>query len=507
MTSSCTLPGPPFRLRPSVGTWHQRLRQAAPLVKPLDLDPEKTQVLGKASPELTVEKEIEASPELLVEKEIEASPKLVAEKEIEAPILLDEAFTEPPFQPVQELQLPVSPPSKTCVSPVRETNLRADCFGQPFFLLPSVGTWLLKLPVARASSPPKQSSPQKQAIAWTDFGTVQRPPSEHDDEWENDFQSCPPSRVLAPPPASPALAVGATAAAGASEIVVVLSEESKPETKQPAQPKSAATLEELIGSPTADDDEEGLLGEDGAAGEVASPSPLNRLHDGLDSASESELGDQSAKAGLAGSSRPPPSSTASKMIAVPDAKAQSASAPSASGPGKGMKAAQPSDKASDQVQHPSQVKAAMRSTHAQEASGTGAARGPVANFRVTVPDSHPGLQYRKSMELNDRGEGFKEKGALVSGIVERGGETDWLRLADGRFLPMKVKGLQVLVPVASNDEQNREGAGAKTSPAPGRRPEAEGFFETILQSWFCGCHGSTVADSDVVVQDTNHTCH
>jgi len=81
-------------------------------------------------------------------------------------------------------------------------------------------------------------------------------------------------------------------------------------------------------------------------------------------------------------------------------------------------------------------------------SGQGSARegaaGGGSTFRVQVPRQYPGVQYRKSKNLNDRYPRYAKLGTVVTGHVEDDGE--WLRISDQVFLPMKVGGVQILEP-------------------------------------------------------------
>lgn len=61
-----------------------------------------------------------------------------------------------------------------------------------------------------------------------------------------------------------------------------------------------------------------------------------------------------------------------------------------------------------------------------------------ARFKVCVPKAYPGVQYRMSKNLEHRYPRYARQGAIVTGLVEDGG--DWLRVNDHVFLPLKAAG-------------------------------------------------------------------
>merc|ERR1719436_1901941 len=66
-------------------------------------------------------------------------------------------------------------------------------------------------------------------------------------------------------------------------------------------------------------------------------------------------------------------------------------------------------------------------------------------FRMVVPKPYPGVQYRKSKDLNDRYKRFAENNSCVRGRVEDNGE--WLKIGRDVFLPMRVGAVQILEPL------------------------------------------------------------
>lgn len=259
--------------------------------------------------------------------------------------------------------------------------------GRPFFLLPSVGTWLQALPcVERAPSAAVASfaavkvldcpAPVKDAFAcmpvkarqrgfglkpsvatWLQPRFDQDPFAKTVEEpaWEADFESFltapktvdeepappvsasvepggavfqahtsrPPSAtsglfLLTPPPA-PTSRCAVQTVPRAPDVLVLegLAEETKPTPKveTPAEEKPSksgkrllSTTEELIGTNRApDDDEELLLGDD-AVGLSEGFVPRRPPGDGVDSASESDAGEQQRTA-VASRAAPPPKST------------------------------------------------------------------------------------------------------------------------------------------------------------------------------------------------------
>jgi len=55
---------------------------------------------------------------------------------------------------------------------------------------------------------------------------------------------------------------------------------------------------------------------------------------------------------------------------------------------------------------------------------------------------YPGVQFRRSKNLNDRYDKYAKNGILVRGVVEDDGH--WLKLSDTVFLPVRINGLQIL---------------------------------------------------------------
>merc|ERR1712039_730644 len=67
---------------------------------------------------------------------------------------------------------------------------------------------------------------------------------------------------------------------------------------------------------------------------------------------------------------------------------------------------------------------------------------PSELFRVQVPDPYPGIQYRKTKDINDRELKYAENRSLIKGSIEEDGE--WLRTDGHGFLPMTMNGVQIL---------------------------------------------------------------
>merc|ERR1712014_156007 len=102
-------------------------------------------------------------------------------------------------------------------------------------------------------------------------------------------------------------------------------------------------------------------------------------------------------------------------------------------------------------------------------------QGQVQSFRVSVPKGYPGIQYRKSKNLEDRYERYAKRGTVVSGMVEDDGS--WLKIGSSVFLPMHVAGLDVLEP-ASADE-------AEVARAELSKPMSQGTYPW-LTVFSCG---------------------
>lgn len=110
-------------------------------------------------------------------------------------------------------------------------------------------------------------------------------------------------------------------------------------------------------------------------------------------------------------------------------------------------------------------------------------------FRVQVPKGYPGVQYRKSKNLEERYDCYAKQGSIVVGHVEDHGE--WLRIKDQVFLPMKVGTVRILEALPPEQPFEPEGA---------VKPRSDSW-------WSCGPSPQGQAapvsspDSEVVVAD------
>mmetsp|Transcript_26420 Transcript_26420/g.78960 ORF Transcript_26420/g.78960 Transcript_26420/m.78960 type:complete len:488 (+) Transcript_26420:97-1560(+) len=79
--------------------------------------------------------------------------------------------------------------------------------------------------------------------------------------------------------------------------------------------------------------------------------------------------------------------------------------------------------------------------------------GGKGTYRVQVPKPYPGVQYRKSRNLEDRYPRYAANGVTVTGQVIDGGE--WLQIKSNVFLPMRVGAVRILeqVPTATSTEE------------------------------------------------------
>mmetsp|Transcript_135671 Transcript_135671/g.433999 ORF Transcript_135671/g.433999 Transcript_135671/m.433999 type:complete len:542 (-) Transcript_135671:361-1986(-) len=83
------------------------------------------------------------------------------------------------------------------------------------------------------------------------------------------------------------------------------------------------------------------------------------------------------------------------------------------------------------------------------------------NFRVVVPKPYPGVQYRRTKNLEDRHAKYAENGMMVAGHVEDDG--DWLRISASVFLPMRLGAIQILEPLPKDGHVGADGDSAKSS--------------------------------------------
>jgi len=129
-----------------------------------------------------------------------------------------------------------------------------------------------------------------------------------------------------------------------------------------------------------------------------------------------------------------------------------------------------------------QVEHEVRDSRKQHAANGGGER----RFRVQVPKPYPGVQYRKSKNLDDRYMRHAAHGSIVVGIVEDDGA--WLRTSGNQFLPMRVGAVEILEPLPESKECN---APQRSAPVP---PADPGVF-----SWFSCCFASPATDAELVV--------
>jgi len=99
--------------------------------------------------------------------------------------------------------------------------------------------------------------------------------------------------------------------------------------------------------------------------------------------------------------------------------------------------------------------------------------GPI-KFRVQVPMQYPGVQFRKSKNLNDRYLKYAKNGTIIRGFVEEDGE--WIRLADAIYLPMRVNGVQIL---EAMDENGKNGKGFWFACGQGGMEEEEEVLSNL----------------------------
>ncbi|CAE7337984.1 unnamed protein product, partial [Symbiodinium pilosum] len=125
--------------------------------------------------------------------------------------------------------------------------------------------------------------------------------------------------------------------------------------------------------------------------------------------------------------------------------------------------------------------------------------GQMQSFRICVPQPYPGVQIRKSPNLDDKHNRFLQDGKFVTGTVDKDGQ--WVRLSGKHFLPVKVGGIQVLHPVEPQDIPPRashspkpvseEETPVRPQPAPPAplppAPETTGYWP-----WTC-CTGPAVS--------------
>jgi len=77
-----------------------------------------------------------------------------------------------------------------------------------------------------------------------------------------------------------------------------------------------------------------------------------------------------------------------------------------------------------------------------------------SKFRVNVPKPYPGVQFRKSKNLNDKLPKYAKNGAVYAGQMESDGE--WFRINSEVFLPTKIESVEILTPVPADEQQPQQ---------------------------------------------------
>lgn len=108
--------------------------------------------------------------------------------------------------------------------------------------------------------------------------------------------------------------------------------------------------------------------------------------------------------------------------------------------------------------------------------------GHVQTFRISVPQPFPGVQLRKSPNIDDKHDRFLQDGKEVRGKVDATGE--WVKLKSKHYLPVKVGQIQVLHPVETHEE-----------PVPATTEVPQLTEEDPSSFWWSCCAGSAVIAS------------
>jgi len=344
--------------------------------------------------------------------------------------------------------------------------------GAPFKLLPSVGTWHMPLPYKVTGPSPTVSAPRKEAV------TARSP-----------------SSLVATAPLAPKTAGAPPEAAGS------------PHTSQPqGQPPAASpTLPEATAPkpPSVTKTPNSSPGPTGSIGMKPSPFRVDSVTSagGMGSPGGSELPEA-----------PSPASPPRVRVggAVPGAGVLSHDDSPAGGAPPVSRATQP-ERRTD----------APSASPPPPAAGAGGVRQAkqdsqeLREFKVVVPSPYPGVQYRKSRNLNDRWPRYAQSNSIVRGVLEEDGK--WFRIEDNIFIPMEVGKIKILEPydptqsaLASADVELAQQAHDAPSNAPGAKGSggapsgdaaAAARSEAPAAPWWscCVCNNTSAADTEVVV--------
>merc|ERR1740129_1587940 len=88
--------------------------------------------------------------------------------------------------------------------------------------------------------------------------------------------------------------------------------------------------------------------------------------------------------------------------------------------------------------------------------------GKRMKFRVQVPKPYPGVQYRRSKDLNDKFDRYAKHGSTIVGSVEE--DKEWIKVRN-LYLPLRLGPVQILEPLS---EANGDSAPSVSSAGDGK---------------------------------------
>lgn len=140
-------------------------------------------------------------------------------------------------------------------------------------------------------------------------------------------------------------------------------------------------------------------------------------------------------------------------------------------------------------------------SHERSKPPAGVQPGTRQTFVVRVPKPYPGVQLRRSKNLEDKHPRYLEDGKTVAGEVDETGK--WLILAPDMYLPMEVGKIRILTPVALDASSSNP-----SQPSVPKAPKEE----LGLGSWWGCCAGAGAVavvngSSDVLVNHAREHQH
>lgn len=112
-------------------------------------------------------------------------------------------------------------------------------------------------------------------------------------------------------------------------------------------------------------------------------------------------------------------------------------------------------------------------------------------FRIQVPPPYPGVQLRKSMDMNDKMPNFLQDGKIVNGWMDASGV--WVKLGPACFLPVYVGNMQVAYEI--DPSMMRSASSVSGIPGIAGGGQSSGLLQGSASSMSLGVKNSSAANN------------